>query len=61
MCRVLAERKLALGGGGRLLFEKRVSGLHNTVSTEMKQRQREGEKEPERERARNKKKTLAQL
>lgn len=62
MCRVLAERKLAVGWGGDelLLFEKRVSGLHNTASTEMKQRhrRREEEKAAERERrAQERKKT----
>lgn len=52
MCRVLAERKLAVGLGGAaelLLFEKRVSGLHNSASAEMKRRQKDG-RERERER-----------
>lgn len=60
MCRVLAERKLAVCGGGAgagggelLLFEKRVSGLHNSASTEMKQRQRKGERKRQREREKN--------
>lgn len=47
------------------MFEKRVSGLHNTASTEMKQRQRERGRERGTERARKRergeKKTLAQL
>lgn len=34
-------------GGELLLFEKRVSGLHNSASTEMKQRLREREAEKE--------------
>lgn len=38
------------------MFEKRVSGLHNTASTEMKQRQRERGRERGRERARKEKK-----
>lgn len=47
MCSDLAERKLAVVvvGGELLLFEKRVSGLHNTPSTEMKQTGRKGGKE----------------
>lgn len=56
MCRVLAERKLVVGGGELLLFEKRVSGLHNTASTEMKQRQSARERKRQSERARKKKK-----
>ena len=38
------------------MFEKRVSGLHNTASTEMKQRQRERGRERGRERARKREK-----
>lgn len=44
------------GGVELLLFEKRVSGLHNTASTEMKQRHRKRERERKRKR---KKKTCS--
>lgn len=37
-------------GGELLLFEKRVSGLHNSASTEMKQRQRKGKRKRQRHR-----------
>lgn len=37
-------------GGELLLFEKRVSGLHNSASTEMKQRQRKGRRKRQRHR-----------
>lgn len=42
------------------MFEKRVSGLHNTASTEMKQRQSARERKRQRE-SKKEKKSLTKL
>lgn len=43
------------------MFEKRVSGLHNTASTEMKQRQSARERKRQRESKKEKKKSYEAL